>query len=241
MINLEWEFYVPIFDIVYKPWRLFMIVCAIPSILSYLALMILPESPKFMLSQGNQQEAIKILEQINRWNNGGKAAKSLGIEEIYEEAESIEIRLRQQEQKMEKFSWLKSMWTQTAPLFMRPYLRTTILSCTLQFGVYATSNGFYMWFAEIMNRLGTNLDDFSSARVRMCDVISNTTAIQLADESEQVLVQSLCCIQSPHTLAPTKQQLNNIVFLFRCASKNLNSQHWSTALLWKFCIRLGLR
>lgn len=173
VINADVEFYVPIFDIAYKPWRLFMFVCSVPSIISYLAFWILPESPKFELAQGRQQAAIEILEKMNRWNNGGKAP-SLEITEIFEEKEEIESRLRQQEEKKGALGFLSTMCSQTALLFKGSYLTTTVLACVIQFMIFATGNGLYMWFAEIMNRLGNNLDSFTAIRVPICDVISNT-------------------------------------------------------------------
>lgn len=165
---------------------MFMFVCAVPSMVSYLAFMILPESPKFELSQGRQEKTIQILEQINRWNNGGKSAEPLGITEIFEEKEEIENRLRQNEQKKGKFWWLISMWSQTVLLFRRPYLTTTLLACTIQFGTFATANGFYMWFAEILNRLGNNLDDFTNVRIPICEVISNTRGTNFSEAIERV-------------------------------------------------------
>lgn len=186
VINFGVEFYVPFFDIVYKSWRSFMFVCAIPSMVSYVALIILPESPKFELSQGRQEQTIQILEKINRWNNGGKSAEPLGITEIHEEKTEIENRLRQQEQKQGSFTWMKSMWAQTALLFKPPLLTTTLLACTIQFGIYATGNGFYMWFAEILNRLGNNLDDFTSVRIPICEVISNTRGMNWTETAEPV-------------------------------------------------------
>lgn len=186
VINFGVTFYVPIVDIVYKPWRSFIFVCAIPSMVSYLALIILPESPKFELSQGRQEETIQILEKMNRWNNGGKSAEPLGITEIHEEKVEIENRIRQQQQKQGNFSWLISMWEQTALLLKPPLLTTTLLACTIQFGIYATGNGFYMWFAEIMNRLGNNLDDFTSVRIPICEVISNTRGMNWTETAEPV-------------------------------------------------------
>lgn len=163
-----------------------MFVCAIPSMVSYLALIILPESPKFELSQGRQEQTIQILEKMNRWNNGGKSAEPLGITEIHEEKAEIENRLRQQEQKQGSFTWMKSMWAQTALLFKPPLLTTTLLACTIQFGIFATGNGFYMWFAEILNRLGNNLDDFTSVRIPICEVISNTRGMNWTETAEPV-------------------------------------------------------
>lgn len=90
IINQDWQFYIPIVDIVYKPWRLFLIVCSLPGLLATIALLFLPESPKFVLSKGDQATALKIVQQVNRWNNGKNA--ELNIMEIYEEPESNENR-----------------------------------------------------------------------------------------------------------------------------------------------------
>lgn len=92
--------------------------------------------------------------------------------DIYEELESIENRNRIMESKKSRYPLLTSVWIQTAPLFRPPYLFSTILVCTAQFGIYATSNGFYMFFADILNRMATNLDDFTEPRLSMCEAIN---------------------------------------------------------------------
>lgn len=92
--------------------------------------------------------------------------------DIYEELESIENRNRIMESRKSRFPVLKSVWIQTAPLFRPPYLFSTILICIVQFGIYATSNGFYMFFADILNRMATNLDNFTEPRLSMCDAIN---------------------------------------------------------------------
>lgn len=174
VINQNWQFYVPLIDITYKPWRLFLIVCSVPGFLAAVALLFLPESPKFVLGQGNSMGAYQILRKMNRWNNGKKS--ELEVFEIYEEAESIENRRRILETKESRFPLLKSVWIQTAPLFKPPHLKPTLLICIIQFGIYATSNGFYMFFAEILNTMAANLDSFVDQRMPMCDIINMKTA-----------------------------------------------------------------
>lgn len=139
IINQNWQFEIPILNVIYKPWRLFIVASSSPGLLAAIALIFAPESPKFVLSQGNQSETIKIIEFMNRWNNG-KDSK-LGIVEIFEEADSIENRLRILETKQSRFPLLKAMWNQTAPLFTSPHLGPTLLICTLQFWTYYTSSG----------------------------------------------------------------------------------------------------
>lgn len=179
MINQDWEFEVPLIDIVYKPWRLYLIACSLPEIFIGLILVFLPESPKFVLGQGNNDKAYEILQQMNRWNNGKHS--SLESFKLIEEPESIENRQRILNCKNSRFPLLKSIWIQTAPLFKPPYLFSTVLICTIQFGTYATYNGLFMFFADINNKMATNLDNIYEQRIMMCDAINmkpaNVTAI----------------------------------------------------------------
>lgn len=140
VINQEWEFDIPILAITYKPWRLFLIVASLPALFSSIALLFLPESPKFMLGQGKHDEAIQIVQKMNRWNNGKNAV--LDFDEIYEEAESIENRRRILDCKQSRFPLLTSIWNQTAPLFQRPYLGSMLLICLIQFCIFYTSTGY---------------------------------------------------------------------------------------------------
>lgn len=139
VINQNWQFDIPILEITYKPWRLFLVVCSLPGLFASFALLFLPESPKFVLSQGNQAATIEIIEKINRCNNGSGA--KLNLAEIYEENESIENRKRILECKDSKFPLLESIWIQTAPLFKPPYLSSMLLICMIQFSIFYVSTG----------------------------------------------------------------------------------------------------
>lgn len=173
VINQNWAFQIPFIEMTYKPWRLFIIACALPGLFSALVLLFLPESPKFVLGQGDKVAAYQILEKMNRWNNGKK--ECLDLFEIHEESETIANRQRILENKNSRFALLKTVWHQTAPLFKPPYLKSTILICTIQFGIVLTSQGFAMFFAEIINKMSDNLDNFYDQRVMMCDLLGRKT------------------------------------------------------------------
>ena len=51
VINQEWEIYIKFIDLLFKPWRLFLIVCGLPSLLSAIVIYKFPESPKYVLAQ----------------------------------------------------------------------------------------------------------------------------------------------------------------------------------------------
>lgn len=168
------------------------VVCSLPGLLAFVIISFLPESPKFVLGQGNQAGTYEILQKINRINNGKNS--QLEFFEIYEEPESIENRQRILKSKTARFPLLTCVWNQTVPLFRAPYLYSTFLICCIQFVAYSTGNGFFMFFTEILNRMGTNLDDFTNQRAMMCDVINmklgpnNGTAEELAEVCQHFIV-----------------------------------------------------
>lgn len=53
----------------FKSWNLFIILCALPSIILACLLTKFPESPKFLLAQGKHDEIIDCLKFVYRLNN----------------------------------------------------------------------------------------------------------------------------------------------------------------------------
>lgn len=51
IINQKWSFVIPLIDVTYKPWRLFLLCCGLPSLICGIAMIFCPESPKFTFSQ----------------------------------------------------------------------------------------------------------------------------------------------------------------------------------------------
>ena len=66
---------------------------------------------------------------------------------------------------------MRTMWNQTQPLFNREHMRTTILICTIQFWIFVTSNGMYMWFPHILNSVAEFQKDDPNGRVYICEVV----------------------------------------------------------------------
>lgn len=174
VINQTWELYIPVLDVVFKPWRLFMVVCGLPSLLCGLALIPMPESPKFVLSMGQQDETIAILRKMHRINVGSQA-EPLVIPSIIEELESVERRERNEQDRSGKAVHLiKAMWSQTAPLFQSSNLKCTFIACTMQFGIYVSSNGMYMWFPDILNRVADFMEHNPDENIGLCEILSVT-------------------------------------------------------------------
>lgn len=50
---------------------MFLVICALPSMVGSIGVFVfLPESPKFLMSQGRTDEALQVMRTIFRWNTG---------------------------------------------------------------------------------------------------------------------------------------------------------------------------
>lgn len=165
VIDQDWIFDFPSIGFTYKPWRLFIVGCSIPSLISFIILCILPESPKFVLSQGNQAETIEILKMMHRWNCRKRDGLA-NIHEVYDEQKEGD-----ETEVVRKKNLFAAVWFQTKPLFMPPHLKTTVLLSILKFIEFAGTNGVYLWIPEVLNRLATNEKHFPGERIRVCDVV----------------------------------------------------------------------
>lgn len=155
VINQGWQLPIPLLGIIYRPWRLYFIVCSLPGLISALILLRFPESPKFTFSQGDTKQAIDAIQWVHRFNGCCRKTAPLQIESIQEDEED---RLEREKRALLRntkgcLALMRLVWNQTAPLFMAPHLRKTVIVCILQFGTYLAAHGMFMFFPEIVNQL----------------------------------------------------------------------------------------
>lgn len=146
VLNQEWSFYIPIIDLIFRPWRLFLLLCGSSSVLCALVMIIyIPESPKFTFAQGDEAKTLLILQSIYA-RNTGRPAGEYEVKCIDKDEEFVESVARNS-------NFFTFMWKQTVPLFQHPHLKNTLTACFLQFTICLTSNGFMTFFPEILNKV----------------------------------------------------------------------------------------
>lgn len=197
ILRETWQIYIPLLDVLFKPWRLLLIVLALPTLCCALYMLVAPESPKFLLSQGREREAIEILQYIYS-RNTGNPKEDLQIVKL-----ELEEDLGKREEVVEageetKKNVLKRMWSQTAPMFQGPHLKNTLIACSMQFGMFSTSNGMYMFFPDILNRVATYQDLVNSTSVSstLCNAVYSTRLDLTALDTENLELASSSVIKS---------------------------------------------
>ncbi|XP_026727163.1 synaptic vesicle glycoprotein 2C-like isoform X2 [Trichoplusia ni] len=160
ILPLEFSYPMPFLGIEYRPWRLLVVACALPFALATVLLLFAPESPKFLFATGNYDAAFDVVKKIYVTNTRTTVdtfpAKSL----------IVDSQTKHTSPKGAAAIWA-SMKEQTVPLFKSPLLPWTALTCFVQFGIFATTNGFYVWFPSILNSLANH----EGGETKICDVL----------------------------------------------------------------------
>uniref|UniRef100_A0A1B0CB10 Major facilitator superfamily (MFS) profile domain-containing protein n=1 Tax=Lutzomyia longipalpis TaxID=7200 RepID=A0A1B0CB10_LUTLO len=175
VMSSSWSFGIPLIGITYKPWRLFLVVSGLPDLICAISFLFLPESPKYLLSQGRQEEAIAILQSVYHINTG-KKKENLNISAFIEEQDDLESRDQLENNMQEGFSRIfRKIYNQTAPLFMGDFLKRTVIACILQFGILFTANGMYLFFPDILNRIAMHIEQSGgNYTATICDAVHET-------------------------------------------------------------------
>lgn len=126
VLDFEWSYPISALNVSFRPWRLLVILYSVPCLIFASLLYLLPESPKYLLSQGRNGEALKIIKNIYEINN---PRKEFPVKELLWEEQNVV-------DKNGKKHFFGSLWQQTIPLFHKPFLTKTFMLCFLQYGLF---------------------------------------------------------------------------------------------------------
>lgn len=172
VINLDVNFHIPLINIQYKSWRLFMVVCGLPGFICGLIFLSFPESPKYLLSTDKQEETLNALKMIYCINTG-KDGSTFPVLEILKDPDTTMAPKIVFHKSQNVRSIVKSMWKQTAPVFSMEYIRATVIASLLIFVVHSSGVGLYMWFPEILNKVMRQLNENENIEATICGIYNH--------------------------------------------------------------------
>ncbi|XP_043269117.1 synaptic vesicle glycoprotein 2B-like isoform X2 [Venturia canescens] len=128
-------------------WRIFLAVCAIPEVAAFIALSWFPESPRFLLSKGRDQDALEVFRRIYSLNSG-KEAHTYPVK-------SLENEVLVKDKSKSLMESLSGGWQQIKPLFNSHYVFRLILIGAIQFGGTVGSNSLRLWMPQLFTIIET--------------------------------------------------------------------------------------
>ncbi|CAG9787501.1 unnamed protein product [Diatraea saccharalis] len=139
ILTQDWHFFIYGKEIVIHSWNLFLLATALVPLLTGFAFLCLPESPKFLMSRGRNEEALKIFRKIYSMNTG-RPENEYPIMLLVEE---------KSEEQGQGFAALKGGVAQLAPLFRAPHLKWLVLICVIHMGCMFGSNTIRLWYPHL--------------------------------------------------------------------------------------------
>ncbi|KPJ06069.1 Synaptic vesicle glycoprotein 2A [Papilio machaon] len=145
MLTQTWDFYLFNGTFVIHSWNLFLLATALMPLLTGLAFLCLPESPKFLMSRGRNAEALEVFRTIYKMNTG-KSKDQFPVTRLVEE--------RSQEQGR-GVAALRGGAAQLAPLFRPPHAPWLLLMCAIHMGCMFGSNTIRLWYPQLAAMIGS--------------------------------------------------------------------------------------
>ncbi|XP_026759680.1 synaptic vesicle glycoprotein 2C-like [Galleria mellonella] len=139
ILTKDWHFYLFGTGFVIHAWNLFLLATALVPLITGLVFLCMPESPKFLMSRGRNEEAMQIFRKIYAMNTG-KPMDDYPIKILVEE---------KSEQQAQGLAALRGGWSQLAPLFRPPHLKWLLLVCIIHMCCMFGSNTLRLWYPQL--------------------------------------------------------------------------------------------
>ncbi|XP_034954341.1 synaptic vesicle glycoprotein 2A isoform X2 [Zootoca vivipara] len=157
----------------FHSWRVFVLVCAFPSVFAIGALTTMPESPRFFLENGKHDEAWMVLKQVHDTNMRAKGHPErvfsvTHIKTIKQEDELVEIQSDTgtwYRRWMVRFLNLsQQVWANFHQCFAPEYRRVTLMMMAVWFTMSFSYYGLTVWFPDMIKHL-QNIEYASRTKV----------------------------------------------------------------------------
>ncbi|VEN47194.1 unnamed protein product [Callosobruchus maculatus] len=163
-------------DWVFHSWNVYLLICSLPPLISGVAFVFLPESPKFLMTAGKNDKALKIFRQVYRLNTG-KLEETYPITELVDENRSSQNtkdptgRFGYVTAGRTKKQALREGWKQILPLFCSPYLFKLVMVCAMQFLQMMGLNTLRLWLPQLYQAMNDHQYYSASNKTTLCDML----------------------------------------------------------------------
>ncbi|XP_040022203.2 synaptic vesicle glycoprotein 2A [Gasterosteus aculeatus] len=145
----------------FHSWRVFVLVCALPSVAAISALTTMPESPRFYLENGKHDEAWMILKQVHDTNMRAKGYPErvfsvTTIKTVKQMDDLVTLgdgAAWHQKWKIKLTTLFHQVWHNFQAVFSPEYRRTTYMMMAVWFSMSFSYYGLTVWFPDMIKYL----------------------------------------------------------------------------------------
>ncbi|KAJ8919148.1 hypothetical protein NQ315_012134 [Exocentrus adspersus] len=159
---------------VFHSWNLYLLICSLPALISAIAFLFLPESPKFLMTMGRNEKALQVFRKVYRINTG-KPEHTFPITELVDETISAKDNPNKREGQITanrtKTQALKEGWQQMKPLFFPPHLGKMILVVSMQCFIMMSLNTLRLWLPQIFQAISDYQYYHNETTTSLCEMM----------------------------------------------------------------------
>jgi VNT family MFS transporter (synaptic vesicle glycoprotein 2) len=140
----------------FHSWNIYLLLSGIAPIISAIIFLFMPESPKFLMTVGQNDKALRVFQKVYSVNTGN-GIHTYPIKELVDE---IELKKHnpsnhggQVTANRSKIQALKEGWQQMKPLFFPPYFKNIVLLCLIQTLIMMSLNTLRLWLPQIFQAI----------------------------------------------------------------------------------------
>ncbi|XP_073828008.1 uncharacterized protein [Musca autumnalis] len=200
----DWNFI--IWNMKFNSWRIFLAICGIPCLIGGLILAAFPETPGFLMTQGRNEEALKVFQTMFAVNTGEPKEK-YAISELQNKSNppnNCTTELHGINEVIESKVPPDTHSLQPGPLkmlFLKPYLTLTIRFFLLNFFMLVGKNAVRLWLPQLFASLN-EYEAISSDVTSLCTILEYSV-----NKTEVITNPEETCI----VIVTASTYLNNII------------------------------
>ncbi|PZC82775.1 hypothetical protein B5X24_HaOG209873 [Helicoverpa armigera] len=184
ILSYDWQYQFGIIDL--RPWRLLTAVYAAPLLVSALCLLVADESPKFLMTRGNDKEALAILRKIYTVNTG------LPEESFCVKSLKTPCDINDSEQRGSESALAPKTQQESAFALLRPpHLKWFSLTAFLMFGLFSFLNGLFLFAPDTINKVMSSPETTGT----VCELMGQVdNSVECIDEDIHTYSQHLSAL-----------------------------------------------
>ncbi|XP_008201350.1 synaptic vesicle glycoprotein 2B isoform X2 [Tribolium castaneum] len=142
----------------FHAWNLFLFVTTFPTLIAGVLFFLMPESPKYLMSKGNNEDALQVYRKIFKLNKR-QPKENFPFKSLIDD-----------KQIFQKKYGVREAWQQISPLFSLKYAGSLTIVCLLQLFLMMSINSLRLWLPEIFQVINDYEQDHNKT-ISFCEML----------------------------------------------------------------------
>ncbi|KAJ8928319.1 hypothetical protein NQ314_019131 [Rhamnusium bicolor] len=156
----------------YHSWNVFLLICSLAPLTSGVIFIFMPESPKFLMSAGRNEEALEVFQKIYKFNTG-KPIDTYPIKMLIKETRESQASVRYKQNTNTIIRGVLEGLHQIKPLFCPPNILRLVHVCFNTFCIMMSTNTLKLWLPQLFQAINDYKFAHDGVSSSMCVMIEN--------------------------------------------------------------------